>query len=152
MGKYRSVNILLVEDNKMDEVLTLDAFNEARLQNDVHVVRNGEKALNYLLGEGEYADRDVYPLPDLILLDIKLPGITGHEVLAKIKKTPGVKRIPVIVLTSSKEEADLELSYDLGVNSYLVKPVSFDGFLSVVRQINTYWFELNTIPEVNRSK
>ena len=148
MEEYRSANILLVEDNKMDEILTLDAFNEAHLKNNVRVVRNGEDALEYMLGEGKFMDRNAYPLPDLILLDLKLPGISGHEVLAKLKATPNVRRIPVIILTSSKEEVDLISSYDLGVNSYLVKPVSFEGFLSVVRQIENYWLSLNVSPGI----
>jgi CheY-like chemotaxis protein len=139
-------HILLVEDNRMDVELTLDAFKEARLDNTVHVARNGQEALDYLFGRGEYADRDEYPVPDLILLDLKMPGLGGHEVLRRIKRTPVLKRIPVIVLTSSREEGDRALSYDRGANSYLVKPVSFEGFLDVVREIGSYWLSLNVKP------
>ncbi len=141
--------ILLVEDNKMDVALTLDAFREAHLANHIHVAHNGEEALEYLFGEGKYADRRTYPLPNIILLDLKMPGIDGHEVLKRVKNTPEIKRIPVIILTSSKEEGDRALSYDQGANSYLVKPISFDGFLEVVRKITDYWITLNVEPPVN---
>lgn len=144
----RTAHILLVEDNLLDVELTLDAFQEARLGNTVQVARSGQEALDYLLGQGEYADRAAYPLPDLILLDLKLPGIDGHEVLRRVKGTPVLRRLPVIVLTSSKEEGDLALSYDVGANSYLVKPVSFEGFLDVVREIGDYWLTPNVKPPV----
>jgi len=130
----------------MDVELTLDAFREARLANTISVASNGEAALDYLFGRGSYADRTTYPLPNLILLDLKLPGIDGHMVLRQIKGTPELKRLPVIILTSSKEEGDRALSYDNGANSYLVKPVSFEGFLDVVRQLEDYWFTLNVGP------
>ena len=141
--------ILLVEDNKMDVALTLDAFREAHLANHIHVAHNGEEALEYLFGEGKYADRRTYPLPNIILLDLKMPGIDGHEVLKRVKNTPEIKRIPIIILTSSKEEGDRALSYDQGANSYLVKPISFEGFLVVVRKITDYWITLNVEPPVN---
>ena len=142
----KPAHILLVEDNRMDVELILDAFREARLGNQIRVVRNGQEALDYLFGQGEYADRQAYPLPDLILLDLKMPGIDGHEVLRRVKETPGLKRLPVVVLTSSREEGDRALSYDNGANSYLVKPVSFEGFLEVVRQVADYWLILNVGP------
>ena len=130
----------------MDIELTLDAFQEVRLMNPVHVVKNGQEALDYLFGRGKYADREAYPVPRLVLLDLKLPGIDGFEVLRQIKATPVLKRLPVIILTSSKEEGDRILSYDNGANSYLVKPVSFEGFLDIVRQIKGYWLSLNIEP------
>ena len=139
----KPANILLVEDSSMDVELTLDAFRERRLTNSVQVARNGQAALDYLLGVGEFADRKKHPLPDLILLDLKMPVMDGAEVLARIKQTPALKRIPVIVLSTSKEEGDLAMSYDNGANSYLVKPVSLDGFLEVVRCIDDYWLTLN---------
>ena len=145
----RAAQILLVEDNRMDVELTLDAFREGKLANIVHVARDGRQALDYMFDVGEYADRTKYPLPDLIMLDLKLPRIDGHEVLQRLKAAPIVKRIPVIVLTSSKEEGDRALSYDSGANSYLVKPVSFDGFLEVVRQVQDYWLVLNVGPPEN---
>ncbi len=139
-------HILLVEDNRMDAELTLDAFKEARLVNAIHVAPNGQEALDYLFGRSKFGDRTAYPMPNLILLDLKLPGIDGFEVLRQIKSTPVLKRLPVIILTSSKEEGDRALSYDIGANSYLVKPVSFEGFLGVVRQIEGYWLSLNVGP------
>jgi CheY-like chemotaxis protein len=139
-------HLLLVEDNRMDVELTLDAFHEAKLVNTVQVAANGQEALDYLFGRGPFADRKLFPLPSLILLDLKLPGIDGFEVLRQVKSTPILKRVPVVILTSSKEEGDRALSYDQGANSYLVKPVSFDGFLSVVRQIDGYWLALNVAP------
>jgi CheY-like chemotaxis protein len=140
------VDILLVEDNRMDVELTLDAFREGRLMNTVHVAPNGLAALDYLFGRGQFADREAHPLPDLILLDLKLPGIDGFEVLRQVKSAPILKRLPVVILTSSREEGDRALSYDIGANSYLVKPVSFDGFIGVVKQIEGYWLSLNVGP------
>ena len=142
----RPAHILLVEDNRMDVELTLDAFHEARLLNTIQVAPDGQAALDYLFGRGKYADRNAYPMPNLVLLDLKLPGIDGFEVLRQIKSTPILKRLPVVILTSSKEEGDRALSYDHGANSYLVKPVSFDGFLGVVREIDGYWLSLNVAP------
>jgi CheY-like chemotaxis protein len=142
----RAALILLVEDNRMDVELTMDAFREVRLVNQIHLARDGEEALDYLFGRNEYADRDAHPLPDLILLDLRLPKIDGHEVLRQIKETPSLKRLVVVVLTSSKEEGDRALSYDSGANSYLIKPVSFEGFLDVVRRLNDYWLTLNVGP------
>ncbi len=139
-------HILLVEDNRMDVELTLDAFHEARLLNTIHVASDGQAALDYLFGRGQYADRQAFPMPNLVLLDLKLPGVDGFEVLRQIKSTPVLKRLPVVILTSSREEGDRALSYDQGANSYLVKPVSFDGFLGVVREIDGYWLSLNVAP------
>lgn len=142
-------HILLVEDNQMDVILTLDAFREAKLKNTIHVARNGQEALDYLFGKDKFANREEYPIPSLILLDLKMPGIDGFEVLRQVKGTERLKRIPVIILTSSKEEGDRALSYDIGANSYLLKPVSFDGFTDVVRKIDDYWFTLNIKPPDN---
>jgi CheY-like chemotaxis protein len=130
----------------MDVELTLDAFREARLSNTVQVARTGEDALDYLFCRGQYTGRESQLLPDLVLLDLKMPGIDGFEVLRQIKSTTGLKRLPVIILTSSKEEGDRAMSYDNGANSYLVKPVSFEGFLDVVRTIGDYWLTLNMGP------
>lgn len=144
-----TAKILLVEDSKLDIALTLDAFREARLMNQIHVAQNGEEALEYLFGQGKFVDRVTYPLPDIILMDLKMPGIDGLEALRKIKNSEKIKRIPVIILTSSKEDGDRTMSYDLGANSYLVKPISFDGFLDVVKQITDYWISLNIGPPMN---
>jgi len=136
-------HILLVEDSQMDIILTLDAFKEAKLKNIITVAHDGEEALDYIFGRNKYADRTLFPMPNLILLDLKMPGIDGFEVLRQIKNTETLKRIPVVILTSSKEEGDRALSYDIGANSYLLKPVSFDGFTDVVKKIDDYWFTLN---------
>ncbi|MEW8101339.1 MAG: response regulator [Candidatus Thiodiazotropha endolucinida] len=135
--------ILLVDDSRMDVELTLDAFKEARLNNRVETSYSGQEALDYLFGNDRFANRNKYPIPDLILLDLKMPGVDGFEVLKRVKGTPMIKRIPVVILTSSKEEGDRALSYDIGANSYLVKPVAFTGFIDVVRQIEDYWLTLN---------
>jgi len=142
----RFAHILLVEDNRMDVELTLDAFKEARLLNTIYVSPNGQDALDYLFGRGKYADRNTYPMPNLVLLDLKLPGVDGFEVLRQVKSAPILKRLPVVVLTSSKEEGDRALTYDIGANSYIVKPVSFNGFLDVIKQIEGYWISLNVAP------
>ena len=139
-------HILLVEDNRLDVELTLDAFRDARLANVMHVATGGQQALDYLFRRGQFADKEKHKLPDIILLDLKMPGVDGFEVLRQVKTAPEVKRIPIIVLTSSKEEGDRALSYDCGANSYLVKPVSFEGFLDVVKQIENYWLVLNVGP------
>lgn len=144
----RPAHILLVEDNRMDVELVLDAFREARLLDTVHVAPNGHDALDYLFGRGRYADRRAYPLPDLVLLDLGLPGVDGFTVLRELKAAPILKRLPVVILTSSREDRDRATTYDSGANSYLVKPVSFSGFLDVVRQIERYWLALNVAPPV----
>ena len=146
MSQSRPVHILLVEDNPMDVELTLHAFRQGRLENRVHVAPGGQEALDYLSGRGEFSDRDRHPLPDLILLDLNMPVVDGHEVLRRIKRESPLRRIPVIVLSSSKEEGDLAMTYDNGANSYLDKPVSFDGFLQVVQRTANYWFALNVPP------
>ncbi len=145
----KAATILLVEDNAMDVELIIDAFKEARLGNKIQVARDGKEALEFLFGEGKYGDRKQYPLPDIVLLDLKMPGIDGHEVLKRIKVTDKLKRLPVIILTSSRDEGDRAMSYDNGANSYLVKPVSFDAFLEVVKQVSDYWFTLNVEPPMD---
>ena len=145
----RGAHILLVDDNVMDIEPTLDALREKHLENAVRPLTSGKEALNYLFARNPYANRDAYPLPDLILLDLKMPVVDGHEVLRQIKTSPVLKRIPVIVLTSSREEGDRALSYDNGANSYLVKPVSFEGFLEVVKRIGDYWLSLNVPPPLD---
>ena len=133
----------------MDVELIIDAFKEARMINKIQVAGNGKEALEYLLGEGEYGDRKQYPLPDIVLLDLKMPGIDGHQVLKKVKSVEKLKRLPVIILTSSRDEGDRAMSYDYGANSYLVKPVSFIDFLKVVKQVSDYWLTLNIEPPMD---
>lgn len=137
------VEILLVEDNPNDVELTLHAFSKNHLANRIFVVRDGEEALNYLFAEGEYAERDINHRPRVILLDLKLPKVDGLEVLRRIKADPRTKMIPVVVLTSSREDRDIVDSYSLGVNSYIRKPVDFDQFNESVRTIGMYWLLLN---------
>lgn len=131
------VELLLVEDNPNDVELTLHVFRKHRLANNVKVVRDGAEALEFLFGDA------FYDLPQLILLDLKLPKINGLEVLAKLKSDSRTKRVPVVVLTSSREERDLFMCYELGVNSYIVKPVDFAQFTEAIRQLGLYWLVLN---------
>ncbi len=141
--------ILLVEDNPNDVELTKRALKKNNLLNEVVVAEDGVEALDYLFGTGEYADKDKMPLPTLILLDLKLPRVDGLEVLREIRKNPRTKRLPVVVLTSSKEDQDLIASYDLGANSYIRKPVDFKQFTEAVQNLGLYWLVLNELaPEM----
>ncbi len=149
MTLAKTAQILLVDDNKMDIALTLDAFRQEPISNEVYVTHNGKEALQYLFGEDKYADRESFPLPDIVLLDLKMPGIDGFEVLKRVKNTHEIKRIPVIILTSSREDGDRAMVYDFGANSYLVKPVSFDGFLDIIKKVTEYWITLNVEPPHN---
>lgn len=135
--------ILLVEDSPDDVKLIIRAFSKTRLPKRVEVVRDGAEALAYLFGKEPYADRGAYPLPVLIILDLKMPRVDGFDVLATIKQAPHLRRIPIVVLTSSSETADVDRCYDLGANSYLVKPGSWEGFTRVVAEIESYWLTLN---------
>ena len=138
--------ILLVDDNEMDVELAVAAFQEVESPCRLEVATGGKMALDYLFGVGCYADRKARPLPDIVLLDLKMPVVDGFEVLRRVKAAPPLRRIPVIVLTSSKEEADRATAYDVGANSYLLKPVSFAGFLDIVRKVENYWIEHNVPP------
>lgn len=135
--------ILLVEDNPDDQELTRIAFEESRLANELVIVQDGEEALEYLFGTGRYASRDISLMPQLILLDLKLPKVDGHEVLHRIRVDARTKYIPVVVMTTSREESDLISSYDLGANSFIQKPVDFVSFGEAVRQLGLYWLVLN---------
>lgn len=139
--------ILMVEDDPNDILLTQRAFMQASLVNPLRIVRDGEEAIHYLGGRESYADRSRYPLPSLILLDLKLPKKSGLEVLEFLRAQPSLKQTPVIILTSSQESADIERAYALGANSYLLKPVGFDGLLDMVKAIGMYWVLLNQSPE-----
>lgn len=135
--------ILLVEDNRDDEELTLLAFEQSGIVNEVVVVRDGAEALDYLFGTGTYADRDLNNMPAVILLDLKLPKIDGLEVLRRLRADGQTRFLPVVVLTTSKEDQDLINSYRLGCNSYVRKPVDFTEFLEAARQLGLYWLRLN---------
>jgi two-component system response regulator len=139
--------ILLVEDNTNDELLTLRALKKANLMNPVTVVRDGAEALDYLFARGVHAERDGRQLPQVILLDLKLPKIDGLDVLQAIRADERTRRLPVVVLTSSAEEQDIMRSYSLGANSYIRKPVDFDQFVEAVRQLGLYWLVLNRAPQ-----
>jgi two-component system response regulator len=137
------ISVLLVEDNPDDVEMTLRVFNQYHLANHVHVVRDGAEALECLFSIGAYENRDLCHQTKLILLDLKLPKVDGLEVLRRCKSDPRTKSIPVVILTSSREDQDLVDSYKLGVNSYIVKPVDFHQFVEAVRQLNLYWLVLN---------
>jgi two-component system response regulator len=143
MMNAHEIEILLVEDNTSDAELTIRALKKNNLANKVIHLDNGASALDYLFGKGEYAKREVKNLPKIILLDLNMPKIGGLEVLRKIKADERTKQIPIIVLTSSKEDPDIQKCYDLGVNSYVVKPVEFEAFIKTVSTLGIYWMLLN---------
>ena len=138
--------ILLVEDNPDDEKLTVRALKKNNIVNEVAIARDGVEALDYLFGMGTHAGRDVAIMPALVLLDLKLPKLSGQEVLRSIRADERTKRLPVVILTSSKEEQDLMEGYNGGANSYIRKPVDFTQFTEVVRQLGLYWLVLNEMP------
>ena len=142
----RVMEILLVEDNPHDAELTMRALRKSNLANKVIHVKDGEEALDYLFGAGVYADRDMHDSPKLILLDLKLPKVDGIEVLRCIKAKEKTMCTPVVVLTSSHEDRDIEECYRLGANSYIVKPVEFDSFIKAVTELSLYWLLLNEPP------
>ena len=137
--------ILLVEDNPRDEALTLRALKKSNIVNDVVVARDGVEALDYLFGTGAHAGRDTSDMPQLILLDLKLPKVDGMQVLRRMREDERTRRLPVVVFTSSSEEEDLINSYNLGANSYVRKPVDFEQFLEAAKQLGLYWLVLNLI-------
>ncbi len=138
--------ILLVEDDASDEVLTLRALGKTNIINDVVVTRDGVEALDYLFGTGTYAGRDLNIMPQLILLDLKLPKIDGLQVLQRVRADERTKLIPVIIFTSSDEDRDVIGSYHLGANSYVQKPVDFERFMAAIQQLGMYWLVLNKVP------
>lgn len=142
----KNCTVLLVEDDPNDVILINRAFNKAKPVNPLQVVGDGEQAIDYLAGQGSFSDRDLHPLPALILMDIKLPRKSGLEVLEWLQQQPGLRRLPVVILTSSRETADINRAYDCGANSYLLKPVSFSDLLEIVKNLNLYWLFLNENP------
>jgi CheY-like chemotaxis protein len=141
--RAQTVEILLVEDNPSDVELTLHAFEKHKVANRVHVVRDGQEALDYLFGTGAQPDR---VQPKVVLLDLKLPKVDGLEVLREIRSNAALRTLPVVILTSSREERDVVESYSLGVNSYIVKPIEFDKFVETVQMLGLYWLLLNEPP------
>ena len=148
MNQPNIVEILLVEDNPEDLELTLRALRKANFGNHIEIARDGAEALEFIFCEGSHTDRKIEDVPKLILLDLKLPKVDGLEVLQRIKGDPRTKHIPVVVLTSSKEQTDVVKSYSLGVNSYIVKPVNFEGFSEAVQKLGMYWLLLNQPPKL----
>jgi len=150
MNDTNIVEILLVEDSLEDLELTQRALRNAKLGNHIQIARDGAEAIDFIFCEGQHAGRRIEDTPKLILLDLKLPKVDGLEVLARIKSDPRTKHIPVVVLTSSKEQVDVVKSYQLGVNSYIVKPVDFEGFNAAVQELGMYWLLLNQPPQLDK--
>lgn len=146
MDNTTEVEILLIEDNMNDAEMTIRALKKNNIANKLIHLKDGAQALDFLFGKGEFEGRDVSRKPKMILLDLKMPKVDGLEVLSKIKSNESTKTIPVVVLTSSKEHPDIERCYQLGVNSYIVKPVEFDSFLKAVSDLGLYWMLLNQSP------
>jgi CheY-like chemotaxis protein len=140
------ISILLADDDEEDLQMTIEALRESRLSNDIRTVRDGEELMDYLLRQGQYADSNDTPTPGLILLDLNMPRKDGREALAEIKANPLLRKIPVIVLTTSKAEEDIFRSYDLGVNSFITKPVTFTGLAEAMRVMAKFWFEIVELP------
>jgi two-component system, response regulator len=148
MSETNAVEILIVEDTEQDLQLALRALRKANLTNHIQIARDGEEALEFIFCEGPHANRKIENGPKVILLDLKLPKVDGLEVLQRIKNDPRTQSIPVVVLTSSKEQNDVVGSYKLGVNSYIVKPVNFESFVKAVQELGMYWLLLNQPPKL----
>ena len=149
MSKKEPV-VLLVEDNPAEQNLTRRSFHRSQIQADLRIVSDGEEALDYVFQRGSYQDPAKSPRPDIILLDLNLPKINGHKVLAAIKQDSKLATIPIIILTTSKKEDDVSLSYELGCNSFLIKPVDIDGFAAILQSVESYWLKLVVLPVIER--
>ena len=145
MSKAKAITILMAEDDPDDRLLAYEAFEESRLANELHLVEDGEELMNYLYHRGKYNEASA-PRPGVILLDLNMPRKDGREALREIKADPDLRRIPVVVLTTTKAEEDILRTYDLGVNSFIVKPVTFSGLVEVMRSLGRYWFEIVELP------
>ncbi len=144
--KGKTITIMMAEDDPEDRMLVKDAFEESRLTNDLRFVEDGEELMDYLLHRGKYSDPTTSPRPGLLLLDLNMPRKDGRETLKEIKTTPELRQIPVVVLTTSKAEEDIFRTYDLGVNSFITKPVTFESLVGVVKDLTRYWFEIVELP------
>lgn len=146
MKQGNPILILVADDDPEDCMLIRDALDESRLANELHFVSDGEELLDYLHHRGTFADAALSPRPGLVLLDLNMPKMDGREALEEIKHDPQLRQIPIVVLTTSKAEEDIFRSYDLGVNSYITKPVTFDSLVRVMRTLGKYWFEIVELP------
>ena len=142
----RAITILMADDDADDRMFAKDALEEARLANDIHFVEDGEELMDYLRHQGKFAELNGSPKPGLILLDLNMPRKDGREASKEIKEDDDLKRIPVVVLTTSKAQEDIYRTYDLGVSSYITKPVSFEGLVDIMKTLSKYWFEIVTLP------
>jgi two-component system response regulator len=143
---YSNTEILFIEDSADDAMLTIRALNKSGFLNKLHHVKDGAAAMDFMYCRGEYASRNIKENPKLILLDLKMPKMSGMEVLEKIKSDPSFKSIPIVILTSSKEDPDIQKCYALGANSYIAKPVESDNFFNVIKEIGLYWMLLSQLP------
>lgn len=148
VGRNKAAVILLVEDDPGDQELTRRALLGGEVAHELHVVEDGEEALDYLFRRGRYADASNCPVPELILLDLNLPKLNGKQVLEQIQNDPTLRRIPVVILTTSQQEKDIQQCYDSGASSYIVKPVAIDDFIRMVHCIDEYWFEIVRLSSV----
>jgi CheY-like chemotaxis protein len=142
----KPITILLADDDEEDRMLTADALAESRVLNDFRVVEDGEELLDYLYARGKYSAPGAAPTPGLILLDLNMPKVDGREALREIKANPSLRRIPIIILTTSKAEEDIYRTYDLGANSFITKPVAFSALVDVMKEIGRYWIEIVELP------
>ncbi len=148
MGNHHQIRILMADDDPEDRLLTQEAFEEAHLTNELAFVEDGEELMDYLKKRGEYAAPGAAPRPGLILLDLNMPRKDGREALAEIRADPELQGIPIVVLTTSRADEDIVRTYDLGVNSFITKPVTFEGMVSIVQHLANYWFEIVELPQV----
>jgi CheY-like chemotaxis protein len=146
----RPIAILIADDDADDRMMARDALEECRLANHTFFVENGVELLTYLRRQGRYADPKASPRPGLILLDLNMPKMDGREALREIKADPSLRRIPIVVMTTSKAEEDIYRTYDLGVSSYVAKPVTFEGLVEVMKALGRYWFEIVELPDVSK--
>lgn len=142
----KTLIILMADDDADDRLLAQEAMHESRVLNELHFVEDGVQLLNYLRGDDDFSDRVLYPMPGLILLDLNMPKMDGREALAEIKADPRLRRIPVVILTTSKAEEDMVKGYDLGAASYITKPVTFDALVELMRTLGKYWVEFVELP------
>lgn len=144
--RQKLISIVIAEDDEEDRMLILDAFKENCISNRVDFVENGEELLDFLKNKGKYENKGNFPKPGLIILDLNMPRKDGKQALREIKNDNALKKIPVVILTTSKDEEDVAITYELGVNSFITKPVTFAGLLDIVKALNNYWFEIVELP------